>query len=484
MQSRIPGVLPYPVARSNAVVASKPWLTIATLVMGDLLTLAALMAGTVWTRYMLGGVFEFQTYWQLWPALLLFLAVYALLGLYPGVGLSVPEEIRRVFTATTVVYLLLGSTTFLFKEAETYSRAIFLVAWALSLSGVPLIRALLRHWFAAQPWWGYPVVILGAGKTGVAVVQALQQQPGLGLKPVAFLDDDPAKRGEYAGVPVMGGLELAPKIAQEWGIRHAVLAIPGASRARLLEVIERYGSAFPRLTLIPDLFGMGSLWVSATDMGGILGLDLRHNLLQPLARWLKRGLDLIGVLVGGLLLLPFVGLLVLLIRLDSRGPVVFAHARLGQDGRPFRALKFRTMVLGADQVLCEALKQDPALKAEWERDHKLRRDPRITRVGAWLRRTSLDELPQLWNVLVGEMSLVGPRPIVQAEVERYGDRFSLYTRVLPGMTGLWQVSGRNDTGYAQRVALDTYYVRNWSPWLDFYLLARTIWAVVWGKGAY
>jgi len=484
MQSRIPGVLPYPVARSNAVVASKPWLTIATLVMGDLLTLAALMAGTVWTRYMLGGVFEFQTYWQLWPALLLFLAVYALLGLYPGVGLSVPEEIRRVFTATTVVYLLLGSTTFLFKEAETYSRAIFLVAWALSLSGVPLIRALLRHWFAAQPWWGYPVVILGAGKTGVAVVQALQQQPGLGLKPVAFLDDDPAKRGEYAGVPVMGGLELAPKIAQEWGIRHAVLAIPGASRARLLEVIERYGSAFPRLTLIPDLFGMGSLWVSATDMGGILGLDLRHNLLQPLARWLKRGLDLIGVLVGGLLLLPFVGLLVLLIRLDSRGPVVFAHARLGQDGRPFRALKFRTMVLGADQVLCEALKQDPALKAEWERDHKLRRDPRITRVGAWLRRTSLDELPQLWNVLVGEMSLVGPRPIVQAEVERYGDRFSLYARVLPGMTGLWQVSGRNDTGYAQRVALDTYYVRNWSPWLDFYLLARTIWAVVWGKGAY
>ncbi len=484
MQSRIPRVLPYPVARSNAVVASKPWLTITTLVVGDLLTLTALMTATVWARYVLGGVYEFQTYWQLWPTLFLFVAVYALLGLYPAVGLSVPEEIRRVFTATTLVYLLLGSTTFLFKEAETYSRAIFLVAWALSLAGVPITRALLRHWFAAKPWWGYPVVILGAGKTGEAVVKALRQQPGLGLKPVAFLDDDPSKRGDFVGVPVLGGLELAPKIAQEWGIRHAVLAIPGASRARLLEVIERYGSAFPKLTLIPDLFGMASLWVSATDMGGILGLDLRHNLLQPSARWLKRGLDLVGVLMGGLLLLPFLGLLALLIRLDSPGPVIFAHERLGKDGRRFRALKFRTMVQNADQVLCKALEQNPALKAEWERDHKLRRDPRITRLGVWLRRTSLDELPQLWNVLVGEMSLVGPRPIVQAEVERYGDRFSLYTQVLPGMTGLWQVSGRNDTTYAERVALDTYYVRNWSPWLDFYLLARTVWAVLWSKGAY
>jgi Undecaprenyl-phosphate galactose phosphotransferase WbaP len=466
------------------VVASKPWLTIATLVAGDVLTLTALLAGTVWVRFMLGGAFELQTYWQLWPALVLFVAVYALLGLYPGVGLSVPEEIRRVFTATTTVYLLLGSTTFLFKEAETFSRAIFLVAWVLSLVGVPLTRALLRHWFAAQPWWGYPVVIMGAGKTGEEVARAMQRQPGLGFKPVAFLDDDHTKQGECRGIPVLGGLALAPKLAREWGVRHAVLAIPGISRPRLLEVIERYGSAFPKLTLIPDLFGMASLWVSATDMGGILGLDLRHNLLQPSARWLKRGLDLMGVLVGGLLLLPLLALIALLIRLDSSGPVGFAHERLGKDGRRFRALKFRTMVQNADEVLCQALKQDPALRAEWERDQKLRRDPRITRVGAWLRRTSLDELPQLWNVLVGEMSLVGPRPIVQAEVERYGDRFSLYAQVLPGMTGLWQVSGRNQTPYAQRVALDTYYVRNWSPWLDFYLLARTVWAVLWSDGAY
>jgi len=466
------------------VIASKPWLTTATLLLGDVLTLVALSAGTVWVRYWLGGIFEPVLYWQLWPALLLFPVAFALLGLYPGVGLNPPEELRRVFVGTTLVYLLLGSTTFLFKEAETYSRAIFLVAWVLSIIGVSITRAVVRHFLSAKAWWGYPVVILGAGRTGEAVVQALRSQPGLGLKPVAFLDDDMSKRGEVLGVPVLGNLELAPQLAKEWGIRHAVLAIPGASRGRLLEVIERYGSAFPKLTLIPDLFGMASLWVSAMDMGGMLGLELRHNLLQPSARWLKRGLDLLLVLVGGTLLLPLLALLALLVKLDSRGTVFFSHKRIGQGGRYFRAWKFRTMVQDADRVLQQALEHSPELGAEWEQGHKLKADPRTTRMGRWLRRTSLDELPQLWNVLRGEMSLVGPRPIVDAEVERYGDRFELFKQVQPGITGLWQVSGRNDTTYAERVGLDTYYVRNWSPWVDFYLLARTVWAVFWSKGAY
>jgi lipopolysaccharide/colanic/teichoic acid biosynthesis glycosyltransferase len=142
------------------------------------------------------------------------------------------------------------------------------------------------------------------------------------------------------------------------------------------------------------------------------------------------------------------------------------------------------MVPDADAVLTKYLETHPELKEEWLRDQKLRNDPRITRTGRFLRKTSLDELPQLWNVLRGEMSLVGPRPIVEAEIERYGANFALYTRVLPGLTGLWQVSGRNDTTYPERVALDSYYVRNWSVWLDLYILARTVWVVLAGKGAY
>jgi Undecaprenyl-phosphate galactose phosphotransferase WbaP len=358
------------------------------------------------------------------------------------------------------------------------------VAWILSLVALPLSRAVLRHRLAAKSWWGYPVVILGAGNTGQAVAQALSQQPGLGLKPVAFLDDDPTKRESINGIPLLGGLELAAQVAQEWGVRHGVLAIPSATRVRMLEVIERYGSAFERLILIPNLFGMASLWVSATDMGGILGLELRHNLLRPSSRVLKRLIDLLGFVLGGTVLLPLVAILAVLIKLDSKGPVFYAHGRLGKNGQKFRAWKFRTMVQDAEQVLRQSLATNLELRTEWEQDQKLKNDPRITRVGRWLRKTSLDELPQLWNVLKGEMSLVGPRPIVQAEVERYGDRFALYSKVLPGITGMWQVSGRNDTSYAERVALDTYYVRNWSPWLDFYLLARTVWAVLWSQGAY
>jgi Undecaprenyl-phosphate galactose phosphotransferase WbaP len=456
---------------------------VGVLLLCDLLVLALVLAATVVLRLWLGGVYELGLYWRLWPFLLLFPASFALMGLYTGAGRGIPDELRRVTSATTLVYLLLGAGSFLFKESEFYSRSVFLVAWLLSLLTVPLARGVVRHLLARQAWWGYPVLILGAGQTGQSVAQTLRRLPGIGLKPVAFLDDDLSRHGELLGLPVLGKLELAPQLAQEWGIRHAILAIPKASRARLLEVLERYGSAFPHLTLIPDLFGVASLWVSAQDFGGTLGLEVRHNLLYPGARWLKRLLDLAIVVLGGVLLLPLLLLLALWIGLDSPGPVFFAHQRLGKDGRPFWAWKFRTMVQSAEQVLAQAL-QNPQLQAEWQRDHKLKNDPRITRVGRWLRKTSLDELPQLWNVLKGEMSLVGPRPIVQAEVERYGDRYALYSKVLPGITGMWQVSGRNDTSYAERVSLDTYYVRNWSPWLDFYLLARTVWAVLLSRGAY
>lgn len=462
--------------------ASKPWLTVGVLLLGDLLTLLLTLVGIVWMRLQLGGQYELGLYWQLWPIVLLFPLIFAFLGLYPAVGLSVPEELRRIFVANTLVFLLLGSTSFLFQNSDVFSRAVFLVAWVLSLLTVPLTRAALRHGLAAQAWWGYAVVVLGAGKTGQAVVEALRKQPGLGLKAVAFLDDE--KQGQVAGLEVLGRLELAPQVANEWKVRHAVLAIPSASRERLLQVIEQYGSAFPRLILIPNLFGMASLWVSATDVGGMLGLELRHNLLQPWSRFLKRCIDYAGVVFGALLLLPLVGILALAIKLESRGPVFFAHKRIGKNGKPFKTWKFRTMVHNADEVLRQTLETQPDLRAEWEREQKLKNDPRVTKVGRWLRRTSLDELPQVWNVLMGEMSLVGPRPIVQAEVERYGDRFALYTQVLPGITGLWQVSGRSDTGYTERVALDTYYVRNWSPWLDLYLIARTVWTLLWSKGAY
>jgi Undecaprenyl-phosphate galactose phosphotransferase WbaP len=282
---------------------------------------------------------------------------------------------------------------------------------------------------------------------------------------------------------VLGGVDLATRVAREAGIHHALVAMPGAGRERLLQVVERHGSAFPHLLVVPDLFGLSSLWVAARDLQGVVALEIRQQLLLPGPRLLKRALDLAATVVLGLVCVPLLALIALAVKLDSPGPVFYAQTRIGKGGRKFRAWKFRTMVQDAEQVLERHLRA-PELREEWERDHKLRHDPRVTRVGRLLRRTSLDELPQLWNVLRGEMSLVGPRPIVDEEVAKYGPRFTLYAQVLPGITGLWQVSGRNDTTYEERVELDSYYVRNWSPWLDLYILARTVWVVLTAKGAY
>jgi Undecaprenyl-phosphate galactose phosphotransferase WbaP len=465
-------------------VSSRSLPTVATMIGADLLGLVLAALISVYTRLFFDGQFQASLYLQLWPVLFFFILAYATVGLYPGVVLSPVDEFRWISVSTTLIYLVLGSVVFLRREGEVYSRGIFLMAWGLSIALVLLGRALVRYFLAAKPWWGYPVVVLGAGKTGEMVIRALKRRPGIGLKPVLVLDDDSQKHGYLLDIPVVGGVELAPLVARRRQIPYAIVAMPGVPRGRLLKLIERYGHTFAHLLVIPDLFGFSSLWVAAKDMGGILGLELRQQLLLPGPRLAKFLIDLITTLMGGILMLPLIGLIALLIRLDSPGPIFYGQTRIGYNGRPFKAWKFRSMVQDADRVLDNYLIRHPELKEAWEKDHKLRNDPRITSVGRFLRQTSLDELPQLWNILRGEMSLVGPRPIVDEEIWRYGEKFTLYTKVTPGLTGLWQVSGRNNLPYEERVNLDAYYVRNWSVWLDVYILVRTLWVVVSGEGAY
>jgi Undecaprenyl-phosphate galactose phosphotransferase WbaP len=466
------------------VISTRTFPTVATLMMGDLVAIALAGFFSVYMWLLLNGQFHPSLYLQLWPILGLFVLAYAFVGLYPGVAISPVDEFRWVSIATTLIYLVLGSAIFLRKEGEVYSREIFVTAWVCSILLVLLSRTLVRYAFATKSWWGYPVMVLGAGKTGEMLVRTLKRQPGIGLKPVVVLDDDPRKHGQLLDVPVMGGLELAPVLARKYQIPYAIVAMPGVPRNRLLKLLERYGHAFAHLLIIPDLFGFSSLWVVAKDLGGVLGLEVRQQLLLPGPRLAKFLIDLLTTLIGGVLMLPLICLIAILIRLDSPGPIFYGQIRLGQHGESFKAWKFRSMVKNADQVLQDYLLVHPELREAWERDQKLRNDPRITRVGRFLRQTSLDELPQLWNILRGEMSLVGPRPIVDEEVWRYGEMFNLYTKVTPGLTGLWQVSGRNNLPYEERVNLDAYYVRNWSVWLDVYILVRTIWIVITGEGAY
>ena len=440
----------------------------------DLFALLLVWCLSVWIRYAFGGQFGLLLYWNLVPCLGLFLVSNALVGLYPGILLSPPEELKKLSQSTSVIVLAMSGAVFLSKQGELYSRGIFLMAWIGSLLVLPLFRSLLRRHAHAKAWWGHPVVILGAGKTGMEVCNALVREHRLGLRPVAFFDDDPDKVGTYIhGVPVEGDLDSAGNLASEYRDAVAIVAMPGVSPARLVEILEGPASEFRRLILIPDLFGASSLWISAFDLGGILGLEVHQKLLDPRRQWVKRCMELGLILV----FLPIILLLSLAIAIwikkDSSCPVLFCQKRIGLHGKDINIWKFRTMVQDADAALTECLANDPELRAEWDENHKLTCDPRITRVGSILRKTSLDELPQLWNVLRGDLSLVGPRPIVWDEVDKYQGGFALYKKVKPGLTGLWQVSGRSDTTYAERVRLDAYYVRNWSVWFDIYILIKT-----------
>ena len=448
---------------------------LALLALSDFLALFLVWFISVWLqRYVVDARLSLLLYWRLTPFLGLFIAANALVGLYPGILLSPPEELKKLTQSISVIFLALAAGLFLAKQSTLFSRAIFLMAWVGALVAVPVFRSILRRMAHRWRWWGHPAVIFGAGITGHAVAKALAQSHRLGLKPIVFLDDDPLKIGTLVHeVAVDGPLEKAKKVAEEHPDAVAILAMPGVSPERVLKVLEEFASEFRRVIIIPDLFGMSSLWISAFDLGGIIGLELHQKLLDKRRQLVKRTMEVGLIIIFLPILIPLTILLALLVSLDSPGSVFYGHDRIGMGGKEIRIWKFRTMVKDADAALEECLAKDPGLRSEWDENHKLVCDPRITRVGRILRNTSLDELPQLWNVLRGDLSLVGPRPIVWAEVDKYQAGFALYKKVKPGLTGLWQVSGRSDTSYAERVRLDAYYVRNWSVWFDIYILVKT-----------
>jgi Undecaprenyl-phosphate galactose phosphotransferase WbaP len=264
----------------------------------------------------------------------------------------------------------------------------------------------------------------------------------------------------------------------------AIVATPGMSRERLIALLEGKLAGFYRVMVIPELFEVPSLWVKPRDINGILGLEITSNLLSPIARFIKRAMDISLVLAAAPVWIPLCALTALVIFFTEHANPFFLQERVGRRGLLFRTWKFRTMVSDAEEVLRRKLAEDGVLRKEWERSYKLKDDPRVTRIGRLLRRLSIDELPQLLNVLRGEMSLVGPRPLPLYHHDELAPRVRyLRERVRPGVTGLWQVSGRGG-GVQDMERMDSYYVRNWSPWLDVVVLVRTVRAVVKGDGAY
>ena len=417
-------------------------------------------------------------------ALLLWPALAGREGLYPGYGLTAAQELQKHVVAATYAGGIVLVGPVLTRGSWVLPLGALTGGLAATLILLPLGRAAAKRLLHAVRLWGRPVVILGAGATGRRVARALHRTPLDGLHPIAAFDDDPALRGRRVeGVRVRGSLDDAAAFAERHGVRHAIVAIPSLRGPQLDRITSSEHGSFRRVQYVPKLTGLPSDDVVGVDLAGMLALEVRNGLVSPLNRAVKRATDLLLASTLLLLLSPLLAALWLLVRLDSRGGGFHRSERVGQGGRRFACLKFRTMFEDAEERLESLLASNPALREEYDRWHKLHDDPRVTAVGRLLRATSLDELPQLWNVLTGEMSLVGPRPYLVRELPNMPSHRDVILQAKPGITGYWQVTARNDVTFADRLEMEAHYVRNWSIWWDVILLLRTPWAVVVGRGS-
>jgi Undecaprenyl-phosphate galactose phosphotransferase WbaP len=419
------------------------------------------------------------------PAIAVWVALRALIGMYPGYGLDAVEELRRHTFSLLAALGLLAIFALGFHVGELLSRLLLGLAFACLLLFAPFIRYLVKRGLKSLGLWGKPVVILSYKGLAANVTDQLQRNWELGYNPVAVFGYRlEAKDLSPDSLNDEHALAHAVDLARQHAVDTALFAMPHTRREQLAKLVNLASLHFRRVFVVPNLGGITNSAAMARDLGGTCALEIEYNLLNPWALRAKRIADLAATLFGGILILPIVLMLALLVRLESGSPIFYRDWRMGKDGEHFSCIKFRTMVSEAEDSLQKILEEDPELRAEYSKFHKLRDDPRVTRIGRFLRKTSLDELPQLWNVLRGEMSLVGPRPYLPRESEEIGITQSEILRVPPGITGPWQVSGRNHAFFSERVQIDANYVRDWSMWLDILLLIRTVKTLLFGKGAY
>ena len=389
--------------------------------------------------------------------------------------------ITSCYAVTSIIILL-----YIARIAGSTSRMFIAVFWILSFILLVIFRYIVKKILEKYQLLQIPVLIIGAGKTAELLVQGIKNDAGMGYKIIGLLEDNKVEKGILENYPVLGKFSEAEQVIAKYNINHVFIAAPGLEQGKLTKLIYKVQPLVKSMGVIPNLVGvpMGGIEAESLFNEKLMLLRLKNNLARPINRWIKTIFDYVLTITGTIAISPILIVIALWIYKDSPGPVIFKHRRIGKNGKEFNCYKFRSMCVDAKEKLEQLLKTDPEAKAEWEKDFKLKNDPRITRSGAFLRKTSLDELPQIFNVLKGEMSLVGPRPIIRDEMARYGEYINDYLMVKPGITGMWQVSGRSDTNYKQRVQLDSWYVRNWSVWLDLMLLWRTSKTVFLCKGAY
>ena len=431
---------------------------------------------SVWWPIYLGP----NTYEGLIPGVLVLPIAYYMVGLHPGYGIGRIERFRRRLTVTISVFGMLLVWDYI-AQSGAWSRGIVLATFVVAIVLTPLLDALARKFLIRKNLWGIPVLLIGTGVQGVTLARILREEPGLGYVPIGFLERSSGNATEVAGLPVVGHVSEAAKL------RHiaqtVILTTPKSAPNGFGHMVRDL--PFPRILMVPELTQFPSLWVSTRDLSGILALELPQNLLLRRNRVIKQISDYVLTIPLFLVSLPILAVAALCVKMASRGPVFYAQEREGLEHRRFRMWKLRTMYQDAEARLEGHLTENPQYRAEWENHMKLKQDPRvIPGIGRWLRKTSIDELPQLWDVLRGRMSLIGPRPFPQYHLERFTDQSrELRAHIRPGITGLWQIAARSDADIKAQEELDMYYIRNWSLWLDLYILVRTIPAVIRQRGA-
>lgn len=460
--------------------SSSPWATVLTFLLCDVVGLLSVLGGTYLLASWVVGPVASLVYHAAFILIPAHLLLYAGAGLYQRRFTHPALEMQRI-GGFTVLMGGVATGTLYFSSGPSGAVALLAIGSVIGSLVMPICRALFRILFARTSWWGFPAVIVSSGTSGKGILDTLNRWPEIGVRPVAMLSNVPPS--DEFDVPVQGGYEMAPYLAQEFDIPYAILAMPGLTQERRATLLAKYSKFFDHVFVVSDSAGSPALWTTGRSGDGLFGYGVQNVAQRRGARFVKRTVDIIGALIGFVICAPVLAGIALLIRMDTAGSVFYRQERMGHKGRIVTILKFRTMYVDADEKLAELLEGDPALRREYEQYHKLQDDPRVTPVGRFLRRYSLDELPQLINVLRGEMSLVGPRSYMPSELDQMNGLARAVLQSPPGITGLWQVSGRNKLSFAERVNLDVHYIQNWSPWLDLYLLVRTGPVVLSGEGA-
>ena len=451
------------------------------LLLSDSLVLALTITLVFWCYKLMGGRYTMHIVLRTWPILVLMIGINLCAKLYcgnlfyPGLSIHPVEELRRLTLSCLGSFMTFAALLTFTRDTLSFSRVALFFSCCLAMLTIPVARVILRYVLWKFHWAYIPAAIMGDAQLARKVIGKMVADNNCILE---------VKASSCGGALTPDIPDFTPEALHDFCCRHRISYLiycePSGGRLQIDGLLP----TFLHVLVVNRVSSFPVLWSYPVSFYRFFSFEVSNRLLQREVRVQKRVMEILFALLA-LVLLFIPGLLIaLLIKITSRGPVFYRASRLGQYGRPFEVLKFRTMQVDADRILEQMLEQSPELKKQWESKFKLEHDPRITPIGAFLRKTSLDELPQFWNILRGEMALIGPRPIVRDEVKYYGDDYATFASVKPGITGLWQVSGRSDIGYEERVGLDVFYVNNWSFWMDYYVFFRTFFVILLGRGAY